>query len=272
MDFAQKKSANIIRADSPPLNRNNSLLTNENKNSRPPTINTIPSPSVSRTQSIDTFPVDDLPHIPESKNISESKKVQEKSEKMPEEIVQEDEQKWTNQLAKEEREKEEREKRLEEEIKNREMESKIQEEEFKKRVERDKKLQEIRIVEDNRLIKFVLDGGYLIKHSTKGKSQRKYVYCADVVGEGPCIIWRVDTKRNISKDSHIRFSEIDEIIEGCKTDIFKKSKSASESRSFSLKGKERTLDFEAYSEEDKSQWTKALRLAILLRQSLKIIT
>lgn len=92
----------------------------------------------------------------------------------------------------------------------------------------------------------------IIKHGRRGSPHARVLFCDEI---GDRIFWQKTGLKELKpkKEQSISISEISAIVQGCETDVFKRSGNKNDSDKYvSLVAGERTLDMEAPSPEEAS--------------------
>jgi len=120
------------------------------------------------------------------------------------------------------------------------------------------------------LIQFLDRGEILIKHGRKGKPKQRWINC----GRGK-LFWSEPTTYGHppeeETDQCIQLWKVSQLLPGKQTEILKRAvaQPLADEVCFSLVTKERTVDFQCQSAEQREQWIKALRFAIAKTKQTK---
>ena len=109
--------------------------------------------------------------------------------------------------------------------------------------------------------------GQLRKHGRWGNPKMRHV-CLNVLGNLHWDEIQMDPHSTNPSSRYVRLKDCVEVISGKHTNVFKRSvsESALNSRCFSLRLKNRSLDLEASSSQERKQWVDALKEAVALIQ------
>jgi hypothetical protein len=115
----------------------------------------------------------------------------------------------------------------------------------------------------------LLAGSLFQKHSNSAAPRPRHVY---VTSDLKFLVWK-DPKKSLHPDNKMKIFKIRTIEIGRTTPQLQRKRFgkflANESTSFSIIGRERTVDLEASSEAERNKWVEAIQLLLAYRKALK---